>query len=61
MSATRSHAIGSRRGGILSSHFGVIHGDPRSLGNYTVRDNFDLNLLDYGCIRAFRPKLRSKA
>ncbi len=37
------------------SHFGVIHGDPH-LGNYTVRENLDLNLLDYGCIRAFKPK-----
>ena len=37
------------------SHFGVIHGDPH-LGNYTVRDNLELNLLDYGCIRAFKPK-----
>ena len=37
------------------SHFGVIHGDPH-LGNYTVRDNLEINLLDYGCIRAFKPK-----
>jgi predicted unusual protein kinase regulating ubiquinone biosynthesis (AarF/ABC1/UbiB family) len=37
------------------SHYGVIHGDPH-LGNYTVRDNFELNLLDYGCIRTFKPK-----
>ncbi len=37
------------------SHFGVIHGDPH-LGNYTVRENLDLNLLDYGCVRAFKPK-----
>jgi predicted unusual protein kinase regulating ubiquinone biosynthesis (AarF/ABC1/UbiB family) len=37
------------------SHFGVIHGDPH-LGNYTVRENLDINLLDYGCIRAFKPK-----
>ena len=34
--------------------YGVIHGDPH-LGNYTVRDDFDLNLLDFGCIRVFRP------
>ncbi len=34
--------------------YGVIHGDPH-LGNYTVRDDLDLNLLDFGCIRVFRP------
>lgn len=36
------------------SHYGVIHGDPH-LGNYTVREDFGLNLLDYGCIRSFSP------
>ena len=36
------------------SHFGVIHGDPH-LGNYTVREDCGVNLLDYGCIRVFRP------
>jgi len=36
------------------SHYGVIHGDPH-LGNYSVRENLELNLLDYGCIRAFKP------
>ena len=36
--------------------FGVIHGDPH-LGNYTVRkEDYGLNLLDYGCIRIFAPK-----
>jgi predicted unusual protein kinase regulating ubiquinone biosynthesis (AarF/ABC1/UbiB family) len=35
--------------------YGVIHGDPH-LGNYTVRDDLDLNLLDFGCIRVFRPE-----
>ena len=35
--------------------YGVIHGDPH-LGNYTVRDDLDLNLLDFGCIRVFRPR-----
>ena len=34
------------------SHFGVIHGDPH-LGNYTVREDLGINLLDYGCIRIF--------
>ena len=34
--------------------YGVIHGDPH-LGNYTVRPDRGVNLLDYGCIRIFRP------
>ncbi|HEX7775761.1 MAG TPA: AarF/ABC1/UbiB kinase family protein, partial [Parvibaculum sp.] len=34
------------------SHYGVIHGDPH-LGNYTVRPDIGINLLDYGCIRIF--------
>jgi predicted unusual protein kinase regulating ubiquinone biosynthesis (AarF/ABC1/UbiB family) len=37
------------------SHFATIHGDPH-LGNYQIRDNLDLNLLDFGCIRTFKPK-----
>ena len=36
-------------------NWGVIHGDPH-LGNYTVREDGTINLLDYGCIRVFRPK-----
>ncbi len=37
------------------SYYGAIHGDPH-LGNYTVRDgDHGLNLLDFGCIRTFRP------
>lgn len=35
--------------------YGVIHGDPH-LGNYAVRDNLDINLLDFGCIRVFPPR-----
>ena len=35
--------------------YGVIHGDPH-LGNYTVRDDLDVNLLDFGCIRVFAPR-----
>jgi len=35
--------------------YGVIHGDPH-LGNYTVRSDGDVNLLDYGCIRIFPPR-----
>jgi predicted unusual protein kinase regulating ubiquinone biosynthesis (AarF/ABC1/UbiB family) len=35
-------------------YFGVIHGDPH-LGNYTVRPDNTINLLDFGCIRIFRP------
>ncbi len=33
--------------------YGVIHGDPH-LGNYTVRPDGTLNLLDFGCIRVFK-------
>jgi len=40
------------------SHYGVIHGDPH-LGNYSVRDDFSVNLLDYGCIRVFPPSFVS--
>ena len=35
--------------------YGVIHGDPH-LGNYTVRPDNSVNLLDFGCIRVFRPR-----
>jgi predicted unusual protein kinase regulating ubiquinone biosynthesis (AarF/ABC1/UbiB family) len=35
--------------------FGVIHGDPH-LGNYTVRPDASVNLMDFGCIRIFQPK-----
>ncbi len=34
--------------------FGVIHGDPH-LGNYTIREDGDVNLLDFGAIRVFPP------
>ena len=34
--------------------YGVIHGDPH-LGNYSVREDGTINLLDYGCIRIFPP------
>ena len=33
---------------------GVIHGDPH-LGNYSMREDFGINLLDFGCIRVFPP------
>lgn len=33
---------------------GVIHGDPH-LGNYSMREDFAINLLDFGCIRVFPP------
>ena len=32
----------------------VIHGDPH-LGNYSMREDFAINLLDFGCIRVFPP------
>jgi predicted unusual protein kinase regulating ubiquinone biosynthesis (AarF/ABC1/UbiB family) len=35
-------------------YYGVIHGDPH-LGNYTVRPDGGINLLDFGCIRIFPP------
>lgn len=36
-------------------HFGIIHGDPH-LGNYTIRPDLSINLLDFGCVRVFPPK-----
>jgi predicted unusual protein kinase regulating ubiquinone biosynthesis (AarF/ABC1/UbiB family) len=35
--------------------YGVIHGDPH-LGNYTIRPDNSVNLLDFGCIRVFPPR-----
>ncbi len=35
-------------------HYGFIHGDPH-LGNYTIRDDCGINLLDFGCVRIFPP------
>lgn len=35
--------------------YGIIHGDPH-LGNYSVRPDGSINLLDFGCIRVFDPK-----
>jgi len=37
-------------------NYGVIHGDPH-LGNYSFADDLSVNLLDYGCIRVFKPAL----
>jgi predicted unusual protein kinase regulating ubiquinone biosynthesis (AarF/ABC1/UbiB family) len=34
---------------------GVIHGDPH-LGNYSVRPDLGINLLDFGCVRVFEAK-----
>ncbi len=36
-------------------YYGVIHGDPHP-GNYTIAADGSVNLLDYGCIRLFRPE-----
>lgn len=33
-------------------YYGIIHGDPH-LGNYTIRPDDTINLLDFGCIRVF--------
>jgi Predicted unusual protein kinase len=38
--------------------YGVLHGDPH-LGNYTVRPEGSVNLLDFGCIRVFPPSFIS--
>jgi predicted unusual protein kinase regulating ubiquinone biosynthesis (AarF/ABC1/UbiB family) len=35
--------------------YGVIHGDPH-LGNYTVRPDGAVNLMDFGCVRVFPPR-----
>ena len=35
--------------------YGVIHGDPH-LGNYSVRKDHTINLLDFGCVRIFQAK-----
>jgi predicted unusual protein kinase regulating ubiquinone biosynthesis (AarF/ABC1/UbiB family) len=37
-------------------NFGVIHGDPH-LGNYSVRKDNSINLLDFGCVRVFKPTM----
>jgi len=34
--------------------YGIIHGDPH-LGNYSVRPDHAVNLLDFGCVRVFPP------
>ena len=39
-------------------YYGVIHGDPH-LGNYSVRPDGAVNLLDFGCVRVFRPSFVS--
>ncbi len=36
-------------------YYGIIHGDPH-LGNYSVRKDHSINLLDFGCVRIFPPK-----
>jgi len=36
-------------------YYGVIHGDPH-LGNYSINEDLNINLLDFGSIRIFRPK-----
>lgn len=37
-------------------HYGILHGDPH-LGNYSWSGEGKLNLLDFGCIRIFKPSL----
>jgi predicted unusual protein kinase regulating ubiquinone biosynthesis (AarF/ABC1/UbiB family) len=36
--------------------YAVIHGDPH-LGNYSARPDNGINLIDFGCIRVFKPTL----
>ncbi|MGE0252796.1 MAG: ABC1 kinase family protein [Dongiaceae bacterium] len=36
-------------------HYGIIHADPH-LGNYSVRGDLGLNLVDFGCVRIFQDK-----
>ena len=36
-------------------YYGVIHGDPH-LGNYSLREDNTINLMDFGSIRLFRPQ-----
>ena len=65
---TRLHRAGAERAELAITMFrawyvpffeyGVLHGDPH-LGNYTVRADGGLNLLDFGCIRVFPPALVS--
>ncbi len=35
-------------------NYGIIHGDPH-LGNYSSNEDAKINLLDFGCIRIFKP------
>jgi predicted unusual protein kinase regulating ubiquinone biosynthesis (AarF/ABC1/UbiB family) len=63
---TRLHGAGAEKSELAITMFrawyvpffeyGVLHGDPH-LGNYTVRADGGLNLLDFGCIRVFPPAL----
>ncbi|MDB5397358.1 MAG: AarF/ABC1/UbiB kinase family protein [Rhodospirillales bacterium] len=34
--------------------YGVLHGDPH-LGNYSARPDGSINLMDFGCVRVFKP------
>ena len=36
-------------------NYGVIHGDPH-FGNYTIRDDLGINMLDFGCVRFFQAR-----
>lgn len=36
-------------------YHGIIHGDPH-LGNYSVREDLSINLMDFGCVRVFPAK-----
>ena len=36
-------------------YYGIIHGDPH-LGNYSIRPDHSINLMDFGCVRVFPAK-----
>ena len=49
-------AVNMFRAWYLPFYFhGVIHGDPH-LGNYSVRPDGSVNLMDFGCVRVFPPR-----
>ena len=53
--ATRSRYNMFRAWYVPFYFYGVIHGDPH-LGNYTVRPDGSINLLDFGCVRVFHAR-----
>ena len=58
-SATASPRRCSAPGTCPFYRYGVIHGDPH-LGNYQVRPDGSVNLLDFGAIRVFGAQVRAR-